>query len=117
MVGMSINNVTSVRADISQMLDRMREVKGKSPALTSLETAQPSGFGDIMSTMKSAFGEVNYAQQNSEVLKNQFISGDSSVSMSQLIVAAEKSKLAFAGLITVRNKILEAYKDVMNMQV
>ena len=51
------------------------------------------------------------------MLKNKYISGDANVSLSQVVVASEKSKLAFEGLIVVRNKCLESYKEIMNMPV
>jgi len=60
---------------------------------------------------------VNQVQVQSESLKNAYISGDTTVSMSQVIVASQKSKLAFEGLMAVRNKILDAYKEIMNMPV
>ena len=55
--------------------------------------------------------------KQTEKLKNAYVAGDSSVSMAQVILSSQKSKLAFEGLVTVRNKILEAYKDIMNMPV
>ncbi len=66
---------------------------------------------------KNALSSVNQAQIDSEKLKNSYVLGDSNVSMSQVIVASQKSKLAFEGLVSVRNKILEAYKEIMNMPV
>ena len=112
---MSINNVGGVRADIMEMIGKMREVKVKSPALSQPQASQ--GFGDVFAVAKTAFNHVNSAEANTEAVKNAFLTGEGNVSMSQVIVAAEKSKLAFAGLVTVRNKILEAYKDIMNMPV
>ena len=79
--------------------------------------AAPKSFDDVMSVAKSAFTEVNHLQAQSEKVRDAYISGDSSVSMSQVVMASEKSKLAFEGLVTVRNKILEAYKEIMNMPV
>jgi flagellar hook-basal body complex protein FliE len=115
---MTISNVGGVRADISDMLSKIREVSNKTPALSTVTQAQPtSNFGDVMSLAKTALTHVTQLQTQSEAVKNAYIAGDSSVSMSQVVVASQKSKLAFEGLVTVRNKILEAYKEIMNMPV
>ena len=115
---MSINNVSGVRSDITEMLSKIREVSNKSSIFTdSTKIGAPKSFDDVMSVAKGALSQVSQLQTHSEVVKNAYISGDSSVSMSQVVVASQKSKLAFEGLVTVRNKILEAYKEIMNMPV
>lgn len=115
---MTINGVTGVRSDITEMLAKLREVSEKSPVFSKpTASAQPSGFDDVMGMVKNAISNVNQAQTATDNMKTAYISGDSNVSMSQLIVASQKSKLAFEGLVTVRNKILEAYKEIMNMPV
>lgn len=116
---MSINNVSAVRTDITEMLSKIREISNKSQVFAGSPNAAaaPKSFDDVMSVAKSAFTEVNHLQAQSEKVRDAYISGDSSVSMSQVVMASEKSKLAFEGLVTVRNKILEAYKEIMNMPV
>ncbi len=123
---MSIENVSGVRADISEMLSKIREMSNKSKVFiedsgiaATNATAAPSvaKFDDVLSMAKNAIDNVSQTQAESERLKNSYVTGDSDVSMSQVIVASQKSKLAFEGLISVRNKILEAYKEIMNMSV
>lgn len=118
---MTINHVTGVRADISEMLSKIREVSHKSKVFTEYTGVDAGSsvnkFSDVMSMAKNAFSHVNQTQMESEQLKNAYIMGDNKVSMAQVVVASQKSKLAFEGLVTVRNKILEAYKEIMNMPV
>jgi len=116
---MGVENIQGVRSDISEMLSKIREVSNKSKVFTEDTSITPlkDNFTDVMSIAKNAVSSVNQVQTQSEVLKNAYILGDSSVSMSQVIVASQKSKLAFEGLMAVRNKILEAYKEIMNMPV
>jgi|SRR5579883_3278988 flagellar hook-basal body complex protein FliE len=121
---MSINNVSGVRADITDMLSKIREISNKSKVFSgtsSIESqnqvSSAKSFQETLSAAKNVFSNVNNLQMESEQLKNAYISGDKSVSISQVVVAAQKSKLAFEGLVTVRNKILEAYKEIMNMPV
>lgn len=115
---MPINNVQGVRGDISEMLSKLREISQKSSIFNEkAEASAPGSFNDVMSVVKNAVGNVNQTQVASEQTKNSYIVGDPNVSMAQVVLAGEKSKLAFEGLVTVRNKILEAYKEIMNMTV
>lgn len=118
---MTINQVSGVRADISEMLSKIREVSNKSKIFSEQNninsTSSTKSFNDVFAIAKNAITNVNQVQASSEQLKNSYISGDKSVSMAQVVVAAQKSKLAFEGMVTVRNKILEAYKEIMNMPV
>lgn len=121
---MSINNVSPVRTDINEMLSKIREISNKSKAFAEVSKIEKpnhevsaTSFQDTLSSVKNVFSQVNEIQSTSEQLKNAYVSGDKSVSMSQVLVASQKSKLAFEGLVTVRNKILDAYKEIMNMPV
>jgi flagellar hook-basal body complex protein FliE len=115
---MSISNVAGVRADITEMLSKIREVSSKTNVFTENNSIiAPEHFDEVLALTKNAFAHVSQLQSQTEKVKNAYVSGDSSVSMAQVVVASEKSKLAFEGLVTVRNKILEAYKEIMNMPV
>lgn len=121
---MSINNVTSVRSDIAEMLAKMRDISTKSKIFDEKSNVNPlnfegkvNGFDNTLSLVKNAFDTVNNVQAQSEQIKTAYLSGDTSVSMAQVVMASQKSKLAFEGLITVRNKLLDAYKEIMNMGV
>lgn len=110
----------SVRADISEVLSKLREVSDQTKLFSDrpAEVKNPeTHFDGVLSIAKDAVNNVNSLQSTTEQLKNAYIAGDSNVSMSQVIVASQKSKLAFEGLITVRNKLLEGYKEIMSMPV
>jgi len=46
-----------------------------------------------------------------------FAKGDTSTDLTEVMVAMQKASLSFQAMTQVRNKLLEAYKDVMNMPV
>lgn len=119
---MDINNVQGVRSDISEMLSKIREVSNKSKVFSGEHASisasgSNNNFVDVMSAAKGAIATVNQSQEVSQHIKDAYVSGDSSVSMAQVVMASQKSKLAFEGLLTVRNKLLEAYKEIMAMQI
>jgi len=77
---------------------------------------KPSGasFNDVFS---QAIDKVNEVQQSSSSLANAYISGDESVDITDVMIASQKSSVAFQAATQVRNKVIEAYKDVMNMPI
>jgi flagellar hook-basal body complex protein FliE len=50
-------------------------------------------------------------------MKKAFEMGDDSVDLSEVMIAAQKSTISFEALSQVRNKLMKAYQDVMNMPV
>jgi flagellar hook-basal body complex protein FliE len=114
---MSIDNVTRVRGDISEMLEKIRNISTKTQVFSETAVTPTKDFTEIMSVAKSHILKVSELQTEAESIKNAYISGNTNISMAQVAIASQKSKLAFEGLIAVRNKILEAYKDIMNMPV
>jgi flagellar hook-basal body complex protein FliE len=47
--------------------------------------------------------------------RDAFESGDANVSLAEVMVASQKASVSFQAMLQVRNKLVEAYKDVMNM--
>ncbi len=73
-----------------------------------------NNFGELLS---SAIKQVNTLQKTSSELATRFDQGDRSVSLSDVMIARNKSGVAFDATIQTRNKLVEAYKELMNMPV
>lgn len=73
-----------------------------------------SNFADMLT---SAVNNVNSMQATSRNMQNAFDMGDPNLSLADVMVAKEKSSIAFEATLQVRNKVLEAYKSIMNMPV
>jgi flagellar hook-basal body complex protein FliE len=67
--------------------------------------------------LKQSIDKVNNLQQQSGNLVEAFERGEENVSLAQVMIAKEKSGLAFQALTQARNHMLTAYKDIMNMPV
>lgn len=74
---------------------------------------QKAGFGDLL---QKAIDEVNTLQQQSDDLKTQLVTGQLD-DIHQVMIAAEKADLAFQLTVQIRNKVLDAYQEIMRMQV
>lgn len=71
-------------------------------------------FADMLS---DAVNKVNEMQGSSRDMQKRFDMGDPDLSLADVMVAKEKSGIAFEATVQVRNKLLEAYKTIMNMPV
>ncbi len=78
---------------------------------------QATGKVEFSSLLKSAVQQVNAIQQQSGSLKNDFVSGKEGVDLVQVMIASEKSSVAFGAMVEVRNKLLKAYDEVKRIRV
>ena len=67
-------------------------------------------------TLKAAFNSVNQAQHDSDQ-KMQDLSTGKNHNIAEVMIAAEKADISLKLLVQVRNKIIEAYQEIMKMQV
>lgn len=76
-----------------------------------------AGSTDFASVMKQALNMVNAEQVKSSGLKERVELGDTDVELSEVMLQAQKASLAFQAMTQVRNKLVDAYKDVMSMPI
>ncbi len=81
---------------------------------TAQVTENQQSFTEMM---QQAINQVNDSQMHAGQLSKAFELGDSQVDLSEVMVAIQKSRVSFQALTEVRNKLLTAYQDVMNMPV
>ena len=67
--------------------------------------------------MKGTIDRVDAAQQNSTVLATKFQMGDAAVSLEDSMVAMQKANVTFQAALQVRNKVVSAYQDIMNLPI
>ncbi|SEG34937.1 flagellar hook-basal body complex protein FliE [Vibrio hangzhouensis] len=96
----------------NEMQAMMLEATNSKPAPNAHQVG--ANFGDMLS---QAVNNVNGLQKSSGDLQMRFDRGDSDVSLSDVMIARNKSSVAFEATIQVRNKLVEAYKELMNMPV
>ncbi len=72
--------------------------------------------GDFNNYLKEALGEVNNLQQKADQAIQQLVGGGQG-DLQQTMVALEKADVSFRLMMQIRNKVLEAYQEIMRMQV
>lgn len=104
--------------DISQVLAQIRVMSDQAHAGARLSEG-PAGteatvFSDVL---KNSLAAVNTTLVQAGELSEKFQAGDPSADLAQVMVAAEKASVSFEAMTQVRNKLVEAYQEIMRMQV
>jgi flagellar hook-basal body complex protein FliE len=82
-----------------------------------IETEKPAGKVDFAAALKASLDQVSNAQSKSDQLTQRFALGDDSVNLSDVMISMQKASISFQATVQVRNKLVSAYQDMMNMQV
>lgn len=90
-------------------------IKPVSGALSEINS--PSAKVDFGELIKSSLDSVNDTQKSAANLATQFELGNPNVDLVRVMVEMQKSRVSFEAVSQVRNKFVEAYREVMSMQV
>ena len=83
------------------------------PAAAGTENVE----GGFSGALKSALGTVSAAQKESSRLQREVQMENPKVSLEETMVAIQKAQIGFQATLHVRNRMVQAYTDIMNMQV
>ena len=109
-----MNNTISPDTLLAQMRAMAAQAQGKSADSASTTAPDQSEFSELL---KQSVDKVNETQADSKRLQEAFQSGDPNVQVSEVMVAMQKSSVSFQAMLQVRNKLVSAYQEIMNMQV
>lgn len=101
---------------VDSLLAQMRAA-ATAAGLREPSQAAQAGAVDFSAVLKSALDSVSQSQAKSEEMQKAFVLGDDKVSLSDTMIAMQKTSINFQTAVQVRNKVVQAYNDIMNMQV
>ncbi|MBK1693946.1 flagellar hook-basal body complex protein FliE [Chromatium weissei] len=88
------------------------------PSIDALgELGKLSADENFSSKLKDAVRAVNNEQEQASTLQTQFELGDDNVSLPQVMLQMNRASISFEAINQVRNRLLTAYQEIMNMQV
>jgi flagellar hook-basal body complex protein FliE len=109
----ALENITAERDRITALSLTPASLSG----LTGLtEAREASGFDQLKDLASVALSRVNDAQLNAEELAKDYALGEN-VEVHQVVMAAQEATLAFQLTAAIQNKLVEAYQEIMRMQV
>lgn len=110
--------MSDAAAIMSAMLSDLQGLAGLAGAVPSpaAGVAAPAA-SSFLETLKDAVGHVDGQIATSQDKTQQFAAGDKNVSLSDVMISVEKANLAFQTAATVRDRVVEAYQTIMNMQL
>jgi flagellar hook-basal body complex protein FliE len=105
-------NVSNVDNLLAQMRAAVAVAQGQ-----PTPSAKVTGGADFANVLKNSLDGVNQVQHQAEDMQKAFVLGDDKVSLSDTMIAMQKADISFKTAVQVRNKMVAAYNDIMNMQV
>jgi flagellar hook-basal body complex protein FliE len=98
---------------ISQGLTLLPNVENKKSLIDKTLKETTQSFGD---TLNQAMHDVNALQNEAGNAVNKMVAGEAT-DLHEVMIAVEKARTSFDLLMEVRNKALDAYREIMRMQV
>ncbi|HMK84752.1 MAG TPA: flagellar hook-basal body complex protein FliE [Steroidobacteraceae bacterium] len=103
---------------IQQVLAEMRALQARVSGASAAEAAaSPAQTADFAALLKDSVDRIAAMQNQASALAEAYESGDKSVDLTKVMLEVQKAGLAFRAMTEVRNKLVDAYTQVMNMSV
>ena len=119
---MSIENINAVLARMQAMAEAAKGSAGpvgndpRMP-LAGNPAGGPAPKVDFGAVLQQAVREVSDAQNTAQAKAQAFQMGSKDMSLEEVMISLQKANVAFQGMIAVRNKLVDAYKEVTNLQI
>ena len=75
------------------------------------DSAKSEGFSDILA---DGIESARDAEAHADDLGERFAAGDPTVGIHEMMIAAERANISLRYAVTLKNKAVEAYRDLMN---
>ncbi|MBU3599774.1 flagellar hook-basal body complex protein FliE [Polynucleobacter sp. 30F-ANTBAC] len=105
-----------MNALLAQM-QAMQQATSGQPVSNLPSVASDSNGVDFKTILKNAVQDVSNAQNSAQAKVQAFSTGDSNMSLEEVMVSLQKANISFQGMLAVRNRLVDAYKEVTNLQV
>lgn len=111
--GIDSSRIEAMMAQLKAATVKPGTVKAADQALLEPGAAKVN-FADAL---KNTVAEVSQAQLSAGAQAKAFQMGDPSVNLSDVMISMQKASIGFQATLQVRNKLVSAYHEIMNMQI
>lgn len=105
------------RSGIDNILEQLQAASALASGTKKAAAEHETANVDFSDTLKTAIDKVNDVQQTAGQLSKDFVSGESETDLHEVMVSLQKANVSFQSMVQVRNKLVTAYQEIMNMQV
>jgi len=110
---------------VEQVLAQIRSLSaqagsGLSPTTlspVSLDATSATGAPGFAQLLKQGIDAVNSSQQSADALASAWEKGTPGVDLARVMIETQKASVSFQALTQVRNRLISAYQDIMNMSI
>lgn len=100
---------------IASVLSQIRNLQSQVDFAARPMEAPASPQRSFASTLEGALRKVNEVQQDSRQVAQAFELGDPDTDLVKVMIASQQSQIALRATVEVRNRVVQAYQDIMNM--
>ena len=110
---------------VEQVLAQIRSLSAQAGTSLSPSALRPQAPGaaaapdapDFARMLKQGIDGVNASQQSADALAGAWEKGTPGVDLARVMIETEKASVSFQALTQVRNRLISAYQDIMNMTI
>ncbi len=104
-------------ASVENLLAQMRAVARESQGLSAQPAVSAKDSGGFAAELTRSLNRVSDAQNAANTQAKAFEMGDPDISLSNVMIDLQKAGLAFQATVQVRNRLVDAYKEIANMAI
>jgi flagellar hook-basal body complex protein FliE len=100
---------------IDQLLQQLNSLSAR--AAGQPDAAPEAGTPQFSEALKAALQQVDATQQQADRLTREFDLNPNNVDLHEVMASLQKASLSFQTMVQVRNQLVSAYQEIMNMQI
>ena len=100
--------------EMTRLLAEMQRLGAAADKRPETVTHETGGFAELL---QSSIDAVNRAQTSATDMAAALERGNTSVTLPEVMIAMQKASLSFQAMTEVRNRLVNAYQEVMNMPI
>ena len=101
---------------IENMLNVLRSTAAQASGKPA-KSAPAAGGVDFAAVLKNSIDKVSATQEEANQMAEKLAAGDTSQNLHEVMIALQTASVSFQEMVQVRNKLVTAYQDMMNMQI
>lgn len=102
---------------LDQLLGQLRSTAAQLDMPGFGAPASPAKGADFSSLLKASLEQTSQTQRHADSLAQAFEKNAPGVNLSDVMLSLQKANITFQEMVQVRDKLVSAYQDIMNMQI